>query len=81
MFAFDDVIMFSVTHWKSQRHVTLAAINGASNDRPQAIVMMALFTDGGLWPVWHQAIIWANADILLIGLLGTNVREILIKIQ
>ena len=28
----------------------------------------------------HQAIIWTNADLLLIGLLGTNFNEICIKI-
>ena len=37
-------------------------------------------SDNGLLPVQHQAIIWANADILSIGLPGTNVIEILIKI-
>ena len=36
-------------------------------------------SDNGLWPGRCQAIIWTNAWILLIGLLGTNFSEILIK--
>ena len=37
-------------------------------------------SDNGLSPGRHQAIIWTNAGILLIGPLGTNFSEILIKI-
>ena len=35
----------------------------------------------GLSPGWRQAIILTNAGILLIGPLGTNYSEILIRIQ
>ena len=38
-------------------------------------------SDNGLSPIRHQAIIWTNAGILLIGPLGTNFSEILIGIQ
>ena len=38
-------------------------------------------SDNGLSSGWRQAIIWANAGILLIGPLGTNFSEILIVIQ
>ena len=38
-------------------------------------------SDNGLSPERHQAIIWTNAGILLIGPLGTNFSEILIEIQ
>ena len=38
-------------------------------------------SDNGLPPGWHKAIIWPNAGILLIGSLGTNFSEILIKIH
>ena len=34
--------------------------------------------DNGLPPGWHQAIIWTNAGILLIGPLGTNFSEFMI---
>ena len=34
-------------------------------------------SDNGLSPGWHQAIIWTNVGILLIGTLGTNLSEIL----
>ena len=37
-------------------------------------------SDNGLSPSRHQAIIWTNAGILLIGPLGTNFSEILIKV-
>ena len=37
-------------------------------------------SDNGLLPGWHQAIIWTNARILLIGHLGTNLREIVIEV-
>ena len=35
-------------------------------------------SDNGLSPGRHQAIIWTNDGILLIGTLGTNFSEILI---
>ena len=38
-------------------------------------------SDNGLSHERHQAIIWTNAGILLIGPLGTNFSEILIEIQ
>ena len=38
-------------------------------------------SDNGLSPERHQAIIWTNVGILLIGPLGRNFSEILIEIQ
>ena len=38
-------------------------------------------SDNGLSPGQHQAIIWTNAGILLIGPLGTNLSEISIQMQ
>ena len=38
-------------------------------------------SDNGLSPVRRKAILWTNAGILLIGLLGTNFSDILIVIQ
>ena len=38
-------------------------------------------SDNGLSPDLRQAIIWSNAEILLIGSLGTNLSEISVKIQ
>ena len=37
--------------------------------------------DNGLSPGWRQAIVWTNTRILLIGPLGTNCSEIVIKIE
>ena len=39
-----------------------------------------IVSDNGLSPVGRQAIIWNNAGILSIGLLGTNFSEIFIEI-
>ena len=42
---------------------------------------LAIFgSDNGLSPGQCQAIIWTNAGILLIGPMGTNFNEILVKI-
>ena len=38
-------------------------------------------SNNGLSPGQHQAIIWTNAEILLIGPLGTNFNQILIEIH
>ena len=38
-------------------------------------------SDNGLLPSRHQAIIWTSVWILLIGPLGTNFSEVLIKIH
>ena len=38
-------------------------------------------SDKGLSPGWRQAIIWTNAEILLIGPLGTIFSEIVIEIH
>ena len=42
---------------------------------------MSIGSDNGLAPIRRQAIIWTNAEILLIEPLGTNFSEIQIKIQ
>ena len=59
--------MGHLSHWGRMTHVCISklTINGSDN---------------GLSPSWHQAIIWTNAETLLIGPLETNVSEILIKI-
>ena len=43
--------------------------------------LITIGSDNGLSPGRHQAIIWPNAVILLIGPSGTNVSEILIEIH
>ena len=54
------------TNWGRLTHICISA---------QTIIG----SDNGLSPGWHQAIIWSNAEILLIGPRGTNFSEILIK--
>ena len=43
--------------------------------------LTSIGSDNGLSPGRHQAIIWTNAGILLIGPLGTNFSELLIEIH
>ena len=57
-----------LTHWGRATHIC---------DSKLTIIA----SDNGLSPGRRQAIIWANAGIVLIGPLGTNFSEILIEIQ
>ena len=59
---------FLLTHWVWATHLCIGNLTIISSDN-------------GLLPGWHLAIIWTNAGILVIGPLGTNYSEILIKIQ
>ena len=56
-----------LTHWGRVTHICISKLT-------------IIGSDNGLSPDWRQAIIWTNAGLLLIGPLGTNFREILIKI-
>ena len=58
----------SSTHWGRVTHICVGKLSIISSDN-------------GLSPGWRQAIIWTKAGILWIGLLGTNISEILIGIQ
>ena len=52
-----------LTHWGRVTHLCISKLN-------------IIDSDDGLSPGWRQAIIWINARILLIGLLGTHLIEI-----
>ena len=77
MSPFDDIIMLyqwqrwsqhkPLTHWGRVTHICVDKLT-------------IIGSDNGLSPGRRQAIIWTNAGILLIGLLGTNFSEILIEI-
>ena len=58
----------SLTHWGWVKHICVSKLT-------------IIGSDNGLSPGGRQAIIWTNSGILLIGPLGTNFSEILIKIQ
>ena len=58
----------TLTHWGWVTHICVSELT-------------IIVSDYGLSPGWHQAIIWTNAWILLIGPLGTNFSEILIEIH
>ena len=65
---YDDLANFSIkTHWGRATHICVSRLT-------------IIGSDNGLPPDRRQAIIWTNAGILLIGLLGTNFSEILIEI-
>ena len=56
-----------LTHWGRATHICVSKLT-------------IIASDNGLAPTRRQAIIWNNAWILSIGLLGTNFSEILIEI-
>ena len=55
-----------LTHWGRVTHICISKLT-------------IIASDNGLSPGRHQAIIWTNAAILLIGPLRTNFNEILIE--
>ena len=57
-----------LTHWGRVTHICVGELTNIGSDN-------------GLWPERRRAIIWTNAGILLIGPLGTNFSEILIRIH
>ena len=57
-----------LTHWGQVTHICISKL-------------IIIGSDYGLSPSRRQAIIWTNAEILLIGPLETNFSEILIKIH
>ena len=57
-----------LTHWGLMTHVCISKLTNIGSDN-------------GLSPGWCQAIIWTNAGILFIGILGTNFSEILSEIH
>ena len=63
-----DSIWIYLTHWGRETRVCVGNLTIISSDN-------------GLAPGRRQAIIWTNAGILVIGPLGTNISEILIKIH
>ena len=62
-----QLTLFTLTHWGRVTHICVSKLT-------------IIGSDNGLSPDRHQAIIWTNAGILLIGPLGTNFSEILIEI-
>ena len=61
-------VMTMLTHWGRVTHICLGKLTIIGSDK-------------GLSHSRHQAIIWTNTGILLIGPLGTNLSEILTKIH
>ena len=57
-----------LTHWGRGTHICISKLTIISSDN-------------GLSPGRHQAIIWTDVGILVIGNLGTNFSEILGKIN
>ena len=56
-----------LTHWGRVTHIYVGKLT-------------IIGSDNGLSPGWCQAIIWTNANLLLIGPLGTNFSEIFVEI-
>ena len=65
----DSFVIFCIlTHWGRVTHICVGNLT-------------IIGSDNGLSPGRRQAIIWANAGILLVGHWGTNFSEILFDIQ
>ena len=60
--------LISLTHWGQVTHICVSKLT-------------IIGSHNGLLPDRRQAIIWTNAVLLLMGPLGTNFSEILIKIE
>ena len=60
-------VLLWLTHWGRVTHICVSKLT-------------IIGSDNGLLPDRRHAIIWTNAEILLIGSLGTNFSEILIEI-
>ena len=63
----NDCNKLPLTHWGRVTHIGVSKLT-------------IIGSDNGLSPERHQAIIWTNAGILIIGPLGTNFSEILVEI-
>ena len=63
----DMFISHALTYWGRARHICVNKLT-------------IIGSDNGLAPDRRQAIIWTNAEILLIGPLGTNNSDILIEV-
>ena len=81
----DDVCMLFPKSYQCKPHKAVLGWDGLTHwGRVMHICVNKLSiigSDNGLSPQRRQAIIWTNAGILLIGPLGTNFSENLIKIQ
>ena len=64
VFCFSGMPRWCLTHWGQVTHVC-------------GHKLTIIWSDNGLSPVQHQAIIWINARILLIGPLDTNFSEVI----
>ena len=65
--------------WLFGSWVTLISLRPSDDLRVGKLTSIA--SDSDLSPGRHQAIIWNNAGILLIGPLGTNFSDFFFKIQ
>ena len=65
---YTELLVYLLTHWDRGTHICIGKLS-------------IIGSDNGLWPGRCQAIIWANAGILLVEPLGTNFSEILIGNQ
>ena len=63
-----ECLLWVLTHWGRVTHICVGTLTITGSDN-------------GLSPGRRQAVIWTNAEILLIGLLGTKFSEILIEID
>ena len=68
MWCLCNAALLCLTYWGRVKHICVSKLT-------------IIGSDNGLSPGRRQAIIWTNAGILLIGLIGTNFSEIWIEIN
>ena len=68
LFSITYLKIIFLTHWGWVTHICIGKLTNIGSDN-------------GLSPGRHEAIIWTNAGMLLIGPLGTNFSEMLIEIH
>ena len=68
----------NLSHWGGVMHICISKLTWGGVMRICISKLTIIGSDNGLSPGRRQAIIWTNAEILLIGNLGINFSEILI---
>ena len=71
----------SLKYWNKQNWHTLAHRGWVMHTGICIGNLTIIDSDNGLSPGWHQAIIWTNTPVVLIGPVGKTSSDILIKIH
>ena len=73
VYVFQCNFFFKLSHWGRMTHICVNKVTIISSDNNKVTIISS---DNGLSPERRQAIVWTNAEILLIGTLGIIFSEI-----